>query len=308
MISLQQMKYIIALDDLKQFQAAADFCNVTQPTLSMQLKKAEIQLNNVIFDRDDAKLSLTKFGKSLLPIIRNTIDESEKINILIEKSEGKYQEILRIGIIPTISAYMVTDMFEEWKKILPNVQLKIIELRTEQLLESIKSKEIDCGILAGDFEREQFRVVPVFLEEIMVYTSLNKKTISTDDLIGKKPWLLNEGNCLRNQMINFCNLKESANDSQTWDFTGGNMEILNTMVDNNGGYTLIPKNYANNKTNKNSYKTIKSEDGKIPARQNVCIFPHKTHKFLSIEKIIRSLQLKYNEHKKLESYSILPWK
>ena len=100
MISIQQMHYILVLSEQRQFQRASELCFVTQPTLSMQVKKAEEHLGFPIFDRSRNPIELTPFGESLIPVIREVLNESGKIEILLQKLKGNYKEQVKIGIIP----------------------------------------------------------------------------------------------------------------------------------------------------------------------------------------------------------------
>ena len=140
MITIQQMNYILALNDLRHFQRASEQCFVTQPTLSMQIKKAEDDLGFQIFDRSTNPLSLTNFGIEFIPIIRDITNDVSKIEHLTKSMKGLYTEKIRIGIIPTISAYLVSDMFKNWKEELINSQVVIKELKTEDLLIAIEKK------------------------------------------------------------------------------------------------------------------------------------------------------------------------
>ncbi|MCE2713576.1 MAG: LysR family transcriptional regulator [Cryomorphaceae bacterium] len=113
MLSIQQMQYILSLSEHKQFQKASESCFVTQPTLSMQVKKAEDFLGYPIFDRSRSPLELTIFGEELIPVIREILSENDKIGSIAKKMKGEFKEQIRIGIIPTIAAYMVLDLFTQ---------------------------------------------------------------------------------------------------------------------------------------------------------------------------------------------------
>jgi len=148
MISIQQIQYILTLSEEKQFQKASERCFVTQPTLSMQVKKAEQMLGGQLFDRSRNPLELTPFGNELLPIFRDVIADYSNIEDVILKKDGIYKEEIKMAIIPTIAGYMVPELYNEWKKALPNVQLTIVELKTEEILKSLEDRKIDIGILA----------------------------------------------------------------------------------------------------------------------------------------------------------------
>lgn len=303
MISIQQMQYILVLSEEQQFQRASEKCFVTQPTLSMQLKKAENTLGNVIFDRSTTPLELTPFGELLLPIVRDTLMEHARISELIEKQKGTYLERLRIGIIPTVADYMVPDLFNKWKSVLPGVQLSIEEMKTEDVLIALAQKKIDVGILAGPVNDPKLRTSVLFDEEILAFVpELKAKEVTTEDLENHHPWLLTSGNCLRTQMIHFCSLNSERDE---WNYEGGNMGLLKQMVEMNGGYTLIPERAISEKTK--SYKRIRSSIGEIPARQIITLSPNRSTKWGSIEKLVRSVQLHYGDKKNAEDLKLLSW-
>ena len=309
MISFQQIQYILAIEETRHFQKASDLCFVTQPTLSMQVKKAEETLGYSLFDRSSSPLSLTPFGEDLIPILRELQIDFDNIQKLVLKSSGAYTERLRLAIIPTISPFMVPDMFDDWKSLLPNVQLVMEEMKSEEILLALDRNEVDIAILAGPVYSDKFRVNPLFKEEIKAYIpSIKENEISTESLQKLHPWLLSKGNCLRTQMIHFCELSASKNDE--WNYEGGNLELLLRIVDAKGGYTLVPEEYQrilNLKEEK--CKNIYSEkSNEIPAREIIAISSKRSSKWESIEKIIRSVQLFYGKNRDESNYKVLDWK
>ena len=234
MLSLQQMQYILSLHTNRHFQRASDECFVTQPTLSMQIKKAEDELGYSIFDRSRQPIELTPFGERLLPVLMDIMNEAEKIPMITEQMKGTYKERIRLGIIPTIATYMVPDLFSKWLERIEDIQLNIIEMKTDELLTALEKKELDAIIIAGPVNDMRYRNVPLFMEEIFAYIPTLKTTeITTDQLKELRPWLLSSGNCLRSQMIRFCQLKDE-NEKQDWNYEGGNLDLLLSMVDQYG--------------------------------------------------------------------------
>lgn len=306
MISIQQMQYILTLSEELHFQRASEICFVTQPTLSMQIKKAEDTLGGLLFDRSRNPLKLTSYGKELIPIIRDTLNEYSKIGDLHQKNKGVYKEQIRIAIIPTIAGYMLPDLYTKWKSRLQNVQLSIEEMKTEELLLAIEKKEIDLGILAGPVADPKLRVTPLYHEEIKAYYPKEKKQIlTTEELINVHPWLLTSGNCLRTQMMHFCDLHNEVKDDE-WDYEGGNIDLLKRMVEIHGGYTLIPANYIR-KSNQD-YKTITSSTGEKPARVVIALTPNRSTKWDTIELLIREIQHHYGKPANEENFQLLSWK
>lgn len=300
MLSIQQMHYIVVLSEELQFQRASERCFVTQPTLSMQVKKAEDVLGHPIFDRSRNPIELTPFGKSLLPIIREVVNETSKIDHLLERMKGNYKEIIKIGVIPTIASYLVPDMFQKWQERIGNIQLIIEELKTEELIVAMDRKELDMAILAGPFHDNRLRTIPLFKEEILAYIpSLEQSQISVEDLSELHPWLLSRGNCLRTQMIQFCQLKEDQ-EIDAWNYEGGNLELLLKMVDMNGGYSLVPEFYHLQENQRKQLKSISNGMNLVPAREVIAVVPNRSLKWETIEQLIREIQLNYNKKRSMK--------
>lgn len=308
MLSIQQMQYILVLSEQRQFQRASELCFVTQPTLSMQVKKAEDDLGYPIFDRSRNPIELTSFGESLIPIIREVLNETSKIDVLTQKLKGNYKEQIKIGIIPTVAAYLVSDMFKIWMEKIGGVQLLIEEQKTEELLLSMERKELDLAILAGPMNDPGMRTIPLFKEEILVYCpTLNRIEIQASELTELHPWLLSRGNCLRTQMIQFCQLKDEVN-SNAWNYEGGNLELLLKMVDLHGGYSLVPEYYHLSDQQKRHLKAIHAEGSNgVPAREIIALVPNRTPKWESLERLIREIQLFYNKVN-VKEMEVLNWK
>jgi LysR family hydrogen peroxide-inducible transcriptional activator len=307
MISLQQMQYIIALCDEGQFQRASEVCFVTQPTLSMQVKKAEDALGFLLFDRSRQPLELTPFGEKLVPILREVLSETSKINTVTQQMKGNYVERIRLGIIPTIATYMVPDLFSQWLAKLQNVQLSIVEMKTEDLIVALDKKELDGIIMAGPFVDNRFTTQKLYTEEIKAYIPNDQHhSVVVDELKELHPWLLSSGNCLRNQMIQLCQIKDEANFNQ-WNYEGGNIDLLIKMTEQYGGYTLVPEFFHTSIEQQKSLKSIVSVDSELsPARDIIAIFPNRSLKEKSINQLIREIQLKYN--KKQKKFDVLGWK
>lgn len=285
------MNYILVLSEELNFIRASERCFVTQPTLSMQIKKAEDQFGLKIFDRESNPIKLTEFGKELVPVLRSIQSEYDNIEVVMKKQKGLYKEVVRLGVIPTIASYLIPDLYDKWRKELPHIQLIIEELKTDDLLEELELNKIDLGILSGPYNNSRFRTVPLYLEEIKAYYPVgDKKQINTYELVDLHPWLLTPGNCLRTQMMHFCQLKNEK-EGDDWDYQGGNIDLLMQMVDRNGGYTLVPEHHIKKVDGK--FKTIVSESGEIPAREIIALIPNRTQKWSSLERIIRECQLNY---------------
>jgi LysR family hydrogen peroxide-inducible transcriptional activator len=273
----------------------------------MQIKKAEETFGHFIFDRSKNPIELTAFGREVLPVIRDILAENDKLKLICDRRNGKVKEEVTLGIIPTVSAYMVRKLFSYWQNSLENVVLNIVEYKTSELLEKIEQNEIDLAILAGPYLDPKLRTVPLFQEEIFVYCpTITEKRISLNQLEQKHPWLLNKGNCLRTQMIHFCQINEN-NKLDQWNYQGGNIDLLIEMVNANGGYTLVPENYQLNEEQQTHLKRVENLDG-FPAREIIGLYHNRSIKKESIEKMLRIAQLQYSKPYSGQKVSILHWK
>lgn len=306
MISPVQLSYIFALLKYNNFQQAAEACHVTQPTLSMQLKKAEESIGFKIINRDINPIGLTSAGERLFPVLNEIQTAYDQLEIEIQKIKGTYKSEIKIGIIPTISNYLVPEIYAKWHDDISDVHLDIIELTSEQLLLALKNKEIDFGIMAGPIEDLSFDNQILYNEEILVYApSIQAKQIELMNLENEHPWLLSPGNCLRTQMISFCNLDK--NEKTAWNYEGGNLHLLTQMVEQEGGYTLVPEYYL-------PHLKLKSADIKpivnhTPIRQIVGLHLKRNTKKEDLKKLMRIIQRSKGLNKiDMQNTELLPWK
>lgn len=307
MLSIQQMHYLVVLSETRNFVRASELCHVTQPTLSMQVKKAEQLLGHAVFDRDRNPVELTPFGNELIPVLRDILNEEQRLATITSKWNGTYKEEIRMGVIPTVAAYLVPELFSKWKAQLPGVQLVIEEMRTKDLLVAMLNKQVDVAILAGPASDPSFRTIPLYHEEIMAYTNeIKTPEVGIEQLTDLHPWLLTKGNCLRTQMVSFCGIQEGS-DTANWSYEGGNIELLMNMVDQAGGYTLVPEFYRMTKKQRETLKHIRSGAIKnYPAREIIALAGNRTTKWTSIERLIREVQLTFGA-KSSSDLEVLSW-
>lgn len=308
MLSKSQLEYILALHEYKNFVKASEACFVTQPTLSMQLKKVEVLLGNALFDRDKNPVEMTSYGKKLLPYFRQVLDSYQQLSDEVARIKGTYKAEIRIGIIPTIAEYLVPTLYNKWRNELVGVHLEIMELKSEDLIQALEERKIDLGILAGPILNPSSNAQILFNEAIKIYApKVAASELSISELEHLKPWLLSQGNCLRTQMMNFCNL-DTQQTTDDWSYEGGSLSILLQMVDQQGGYTLIPENYiALLKLPPTAIKSIKNHQ---PARQIIAIENTRNTKKNHLDQLKRIIQHEMNQKTSVEpsKVTLLPWK
>ncbi|MGJ1204894.1 hydrogen peroxide-inducible genes activator [Sphingobacterium lactis] len=245
-MTLVQLEYIIAVDTYRSFVAAAEKCFVTQPTLSMQIQKLEESLGVKIFDRSRQPVVPTEIGEKIIEQARTVLTESKKITEILQAEKGELTGELRVGVIPTVAPYLLPLVISSFMKKYDKLKLQIWEYTTEQIVQELKLGTLDCGILSTPLHDSAIQETPLFYETFVAYVSekshaFEKKMLSTDDIADEKLWLLNEGHCMRGQVLNICNYKHNHSKEGTFDYNTGSVETLKRMVELNGGLTILPE-------------------------------------------------------------------
>jgi LysR family transcriptional regulator, hydrogen peroxide-inducible genes activator len=243
-ISLTQLEYILAIDTYRHFAKAAEACLVTQPTLSMQLKKLEEDLKISIFDRSKQPIIPTDAGKALIEQSRIVIREAKKLEQISKQFDDSFEGSFIIGIIPTIAPYLLPYFISDFLKKYKKIKLIIQELTTEEIILKLHRDEIDAAILATPLHENNIIEEPLFYEEIKVYAHYNHplikmKSLEHEDIQRDDIWMLSKGNCFRNQVINICTNPIRMNDQLKYE--SGSIETLKKMVEMEGGFTLLPE-------------------------------------------------------------------
>ncbi|MNK93445.1 Hydrogen peroxide-inducible protein activator [compost metagenome] len=244
--SLTQLEYIMAVNKHGHFAKAAEACHVTQPTLSMQIQKLEEDLGTIIFDRSKKPILLTHMGKKLVAQMQTVLLEAKKIESIIQQGKkGTKQGNLTIGVIPTVAPYLLPRLLPVCEELFPDVDLNIREMQTDRILEALNDDEIDVGILATPTQSPKMFEFALYYEPFSVlcgkdheYADVKKikyQSLKMDDI-----WLLEEGHCLRNQILDICSTRKSKGGHRRYKFESGSLETLKNLVDLYGGYTLLP--------------------------------------------------------------------
>ncbi|MBV7532782.1 hydrogen peroxide-inducible genes activator [Chitinophaga sp. sic0106] len=242
-----QLEYIVAVDTYRSFVVAAEKCFVTQPTLSMQIQKLEDELGIKLFDRSKLPVVPTEIGTAVISQARIILKENARIREIIADQKKEVQGNLKVGIIPTLAPYLLPRILTGFMKKYPKVKLEIWEYPTEQIVQQLKQELLDCGLLATPLHNPHLEEHPLFYESFVVYASRNhslyeKKVIKAEDLDVKEVWLLNEGHCMRNQVLNICKDKFTmGGEYKNLEYNTGSVETLKRMVDLNEGYTILPE-------------------------------------------------------------------
>ena len=277
-MTITQLSYVLAVAEHQNFTKAAEKCFVTQPTLSMQIQKLEDQLDILIFDRSKKPIELTEVGKKIVNQARNIVNESHRIQDIVDQQKGFIGGEFKLGIIPTVMPTLLPMFLKNFIKKYPKVKLKIEELTTEEIITRINDGHLDAAIAATPLENDSIKERVLYFEPFMAYIPQNhrlnsKKTISTDDLDIEDMLLLEDGHCFRDGVINLCRAFKDQNDEH-FQLESGSIETLVKLSNEGLGVTLLPYLHTldiNEKTKIN----LKKFDAPSPARE-VSIIYHKS--------------------------------
>jgi LysR family transcriptional regulator, hydrogen peroxide-inducible genes activator len=284
--SLTQLEYVLAVAKHGHFAKAAEACHVTQPTLSMQLQKLEEDLGVVIFDRSKKPVLLTDVGKKLVAQAQAVLFEARKIGGIAEASKAKgVRGELTLGIIPTIAPYLLPRLLPVIEKKFPELELKILELQTQRIVETLQADELDVGLLATPLKIPKIFEFALFYEPFSVlcrkgHQIAQAKKAKYASLQQKDIWLLEEGHCLRHQVLDLCSVKREKGKGRQFRFESGNLETLKNLVDSYGGYTLLPA-LASDRIGPNT--TLVEFERPVPAREVGLVYRREHYKSELIE-------------------------
>lgn len=244
-MNIQQLEYIVAVDNCRHFLKAAEKCFVTQATLSMMIKKLEEELGVKIFDRSRQPVIPTETGNKIIAQAKIIIQENNRMKEIVKEEQGQLSGELKIGIIPTLAPYLLPLFIKPFLQKYPLVRLKISELTTSNIIQKLEHRDLDVALLSTPLSLSFLKEEALFYEPFIVYASskdkiLNKKFILAKDIDINRLCLLEEGHCLRLQSINLCELRNKEKDVRQMEFETGSIETLKRIVEENNGITILP--------------------------------------------------------------------
>lgn len=246
-MTITQLEYVVAVATYKSFVAAAEKCFVTQPTLSMQIQKLEEELGIKLFDRNKHPIAITAMGEAIVAQARIVLSECEKIHELIQSQQNNLEGTFKFAIIPTIAPYILPSLLEHYPVAFPDVKLQVQEMETHQIVNALRNNELDAALVSTPLEEGGIKEYPLFYEPFVAYFSseekaLQKRLVSAGDIALERIWLLNEGHCMRNQVLDLCSeqIKRLQAERQ-FRYESSNVETLRKMVDKNKGLTVLPE-------------------------------------------------------------------
>ncbi|MBN8771385.1 MAG: LysR family transcriptional regulator [Thiobacillus sp.] len=240
-MTLQELKYLVALADHGHFGRAAEACFITQSTLSTQIKKLEDFLGVTLFDRSLKRVTPTPIGREILAAARNIVEESERIRELAKHAQDPMSRTLHLGVIPTLGPYYLPHALTLVHRKHPGLRLLLREEMTPQILEHLVDGRLDAGLLALPVTDDSLRVEPLFYEPFFAalpagHALAKQNVLKVSDIMNEKLLLLDEGHCLRDQALDVCGTGSRGRE----EVRATSLETLRQMVAMGLGLTLMP--------------------------------------------------------------------
>ena len=243
-MTLQQLRYIIAINEYHHFGKAAEACGLTQSTLSLMVKKMEEELGVRLFDRDAHPVTPTEVGRKIIDQARVVLYNVSQIEEMTRSEMELLTGHLRIAVISTVSPVLVPGMIKYFTSNYPSISLQAEEMITDTIKDKLRKAEVDMGIVAGPVDDPDLLEIPLYSEQFLAYLSpdsplYNKEVINWRDLYGQTVWIIHDG--LRKMVLSDGDLNEEATYERY--FEGGRVGMLVQIVNENGGITIIPETH-----------------------------------------------------------------
>ena len=246
-MTLAELRYIVAVARERHFGRAAQSCFVSQPTLSVAVKKLENELNVILFERGKNEIMLTPVGQQIVDQAQRTLEAAGKINRIAANDDNAMSEPLRIGVIYTIGPYLLPNLIPALRDQTPDLQVIIEEGFTADLRVRLKQGSLDAIILARPFSESGVEILSLYKEPFVVVLPSShpwstKKSIRRDELAEETVLLLGKGNCFRDQVLQVCPgcLRIGHQDDLQKTLEGGSIETIRHMVASGVGITVLP--------------------------------------------------------------------
>lgn len=240
-MNLQQLKYIVAVNRFRSFARAAEASNVTQPTLSAMIVKLEEELDLRIFERNNRSVTPTTAGEKIIRQAEKALLEVERIRAIVLEDKELIGGSFNLSVGPTIAPYILSKFIKHYREHYPSVALSIQELKANHMLDALLRGELDAGIAISGNERAGVFEIPLYTERFYVYLSEScwrkLPVFKPEHLEHESMWIMKDAQCLRESAFSFCKARTKGNRI----YEAGTIDTLIRIVDENGGFTIIPE-------------------------------------------------------------------
>lgn len=240
-MTIQQLRYIVAISRFRNFARAAESCNISQPTLSAMLMKLEEELDIKLFERTNKSVTPTAVGEKIIRQAEKTLMEADRIAEIVAEDKGSIGDRLALSVGPTIAPYLLPKFIRHYRESYPQVELSIQEMKASSMIEALLRGEIDVGIaISGNVCRGVLEI-QLYTEPFYVYLAEScwrkLPTFKPENLEHESMWIMREAQCLRDSAFSFCKARSKGHHI----YEAGSIDTLIRIVDENGGFTIIPE-------------------------------------------------------------------
>lgn len=289
-MNIQQLEYIVAVDQYRHFAKAAKHCGVSQPTLSMMIQKLEDELGVEIFDRSKSPVGLNRVGEMIVNQARVVLYNIKQLRDTAASTRESILGDLEMSIIPTVAPYLLPKLFNEFRRTLPSLRCRVSEMKTSVIIDKLKNAEIELAIVATPLSDPEILEVPLYYERFLAYISpgdelYSSESVDASQLNYDRMWILEEGHCFRDQIFNIC--QKNLNSFQQYE--AGSIETLINVVDENGGFTIFPELHLPS-LSPAQQKNVRPFSGEEPRREISLVFRQDFVKETLLNVIVSSIK------------------
>lgn len=293
-MNLRDLKYIVAVADSHHFGQAAERCFVSQPTLSGQIKKLEGELGVTLFERTKRSVEITPIGEAIVAHARGMLAQADDIKRLAESHRDPMVGPLRIGVIPTLSPYLMPLILRPLTEKYPQMKLVLSEEFTHILLERLLRHEIDAALLATAVDEPELESLPLFDEPFWLAHPFRhplggKEIITQRDLDSADLLLLTDGHCLADQAMEICRIKERSKQGEMADLRASSLETLLQLVGAGFGCTLVPALALRGSWLSDSGIIVRRLELPLASRQVSLVFRHTFPRRQALEELATTI-------------------
>jgi LysR family transcriptional regulator, hydrogen peroxide-inducible genes activator len=242
-MNIQQFQYILALAEHRHFEKAAEKCFVTQSTLSTMISKFEDELGLLVFDRKKKPVELTTEGAVIIEQLKKITKEIGHLAEVTQEIKGEVKGNLTISVIPTIAPFLLPLFLHSFATKFPNLHIEVREQTTGEIMRLLKSRDLDIGIVSIPLKDKDIVELKLYDEPFIFYdsTRCNQKNVAAKDLDISNLCLLEEGHCMRTQVLELCDFHEKQlNSKLNFRYKAGSIDSLLRFVKANRASTLLP--------------------------------------------------------------------
>ncbi len=242
-MNIQQFQYVLAVAECRHFETAAEKCFISQSTLSTMILKFENELGITIFDRKKRPMVVTDGGQKIIDRLKIITNEIGQLEELSKEIKGEIKGVIKVACIPTVAPFLLPLFLVDFAQKYPDLKIEVIEITTDEIAHQLKSRDLDIGIISLPFNDSELAEYALYDEPFVLFDTAQEKEqkVSVEEINMENFWLMEEGHCMRTQVLDICSQSNPAiNSTLNISFKAGSINSLIRFVKANKGKTLLP--------------------------------------------------------------------